>query len=75
MVSSPALITYLSVPGGPMQILDIMLQERLLQLEGQRLGIEAEENAVNNPQAYSRQVYDTLIEPCPEPDDEAVSQG
>lgn len=71
--ASAILFGQLSIPGGPMQVLDIMLQERLLQLEGKRRGIEADDEAAEkDPRLYARQVYNALLPPCPEPDAQAA---
>lgn len=62
---SPYLLPYLSIPGGPMRILKDMVNERLLILEGERLGIVQGEKS--NP-AYAFQIRNYLTPPCPVPD-------
>jgi hypothetical protein len=63
---SPYLLPYLSIPGGPMKILNDMINERLLILEGERLGIAKGETS--SP-AYAYQVRSHLAPACPIPDE------
>ncbi|MFN3398175.1 MAG: peptidylprolyl isomerase [Sulfurimicrobium sp.] len=66
---SPYLLPYLGIPGGPMRILKDMINERLLILEGGRLGIAQGEQS--DP-AFAYQIRGYLAPPCPIPDDSAA---
>ena len=66
---SPLLITYLNVPGGPMRILNNIIAERLLLLEGERLGI-AKPKDRSPAFVYALKVRKELLgQSCPEPND------
>lgn len=65
--SMPLLTAYLGAPGGPMRILDNMIKERLLILEGERLGIPRPSEAQGGESAYLLRVRKALMKPCPEP--------
>ena len=65
---SPLLVTYLDVPGGPLRILNNMIAERLLLLEGERLGIAKPKNE-NHSLAYVLKVRKELVgQYCPKLD-------
>lgn len=63
---SPYLLPYLSIPGGPMRILRDMIHERLLILEGERLGIVQGEKS---KPAFAFQIRGYLAPSCPAPDE------
>lgn len=68
----PLIAPYLSIPRGPMRILDNMIKERLLLLEGQRLGMPKPAEHEGGEVAYLAQIRKALVKPCPEATEEQV---
>lgn len=68
----PTLRVYLGVPGGPEQLLHMVIREKLLTLEGERRDIPRPEISPDNDSIYAVHVEQQLLEPCQVPDDEQV---
>ncbi len=68
---NPIFYTRMQLPKGPRMVLDNLIAERLLALEGQRLGIPAKSTGVDHP-AYALSVRDRLIDLCPQPHESQI---
>jgi len=71
---NPVFFTQLQVPGGPRKVLDNLINERLLVLEGERRGIPRPAADPSSDVAYVYAVRNRLVEPCT-PADEAGVQA
>lgn len=69
---SPQFAPYLSAPGGPMRLLRLMIDDRLLLLEGERQKIPRPSEGSST--LYLMKLQDELVESCPEPSDEIIEQ-
>lgn len=65
----PIMRPYLNIPGGPMRILDNMIKERLLVLEGERLGMPKLDSAEGGDSAYAISVRLRKAPRCAPPDE------
>lgn len=68
---NPVFVTEMVVPGGPMRVLENLINERLLVLEGERRQIPRPLGPRHDvPYAY--EVRRHLVKDCPEPDEAAI---
>lgn len=71
--SLPHLVAYLGIPGGPMRILDDMIKQQLLVLEGKRLGMDQPDlTNIGGNTGLAISVRLRLAPRCSQPDDNTV---
>lgn len=71
---SPSFISYLSKPGGPMQLLNNMIIEDLLLREGERLSIPRDPGNKGGDIAYITKIKKRLLQPCLPPTESEMKE-
>jgi len=69
---NPFFFTQLQLPGGPKKVLDNLIAERLLVLEGEKRGFPRRTEKPGDDVPYAYAVRKRLVSPCPEPDADSV---